>query len=342
MGRVSADQPEPAADPDGTTVVRIDRTGHDHAERRSRLAEEARALIVRALVPSLRDDRFDEPWPPDGLVAAIDHSGGDHSGGEPTGYLGGTVDRGRFQLSGLLAEPDGGATPGDADIDGPVPEAVLEQAERLWAALQPAVLDSGAEMVELWGHVARPWHAELARRHGLTEARALHQLRCPLPIDVDATPVDSRPFRPGHDEDALIRVNNRAFAAHPDQGGMTRATIEEAAARSWFDPDGIRLLDDPERPGLLAGFCWTKIHEPVTEGQPRLGEIYAIGIDPDHHGRGLGAPMTAAGLAWLAGQGLTTGMLYVEADNEPALRTYHRLGFSHHRTDRAWHRAVAR
>jgi len=47
-----------------------------------------------------------------------------------------------------------------------------------------------------------------------------------------------------------------------------------------------------------------------------------------------------AGLAWLHDQGLTTGMLYVEADNEPAVRTYVRLGFSVVRTDRAWGRAL--
>jgi mycothiol synthase len=153
-------------------------------------------------------------------------------------------------------------------------------------------------------------------------------------------PVESRPFEMERDADALIRVNNRAFASHPDPGGMPRQRLADAAAQPWFDADGIRLLDDPDRPGALAGFCWTKIHEPVSDGQPRLGEIYAIGIDPDHHGKGLGVPMTAAGLQWLADQGLTDGMLYVEADNEPALRTYDRLGFHHHRTDRAWQKAI--
>jgi mycothiol synthase len=106
--------------------------------------------------------------------------------------------------------------------------------------------------------------------------------------------------------------------------------------------DGVRLNDDPDRPGHLAGFCWTKVHEPLAPGQPRLGEIYAIGVDPSRHGQGLGVPMTGAGLRWLAGQGLTTGMLYVEADNQPALATYDRIGFRHHRTDRAWHRLAVR
>ena len=82
--------------------------------------------------------------------------------------------------------------------------------------------------------------------------------------------------------------------------------------------------------------CWTKIHDAEA-----LGEIYAIGVDPDFHGQGLGVPMTAAGLDWLHAQGLQIGMLYVEGDNEPAIRTYQKLGFEIARTDMAWERTIA-
>jgi mycothiol synthase len=105
-------------------------------------------------------------------------------------------------------------------------------------------------------------------------------------------------------------------------------------AEPWFDADGFLLH---ERDGRLAGFCWTKVHpaEPAL-GDPPMGEIYAIAIDPDFHGQGLGGPMTLAGLAWLAAQGLTVGMLYVESDNHPAVRTYERIGFTVHHVDRAY------
>lgn len=298
------------------------------------LRQAARSALDLALAPELRDDRFGDPWPPDGLVAAFEVDGD----GRATGYIGGAVDRGRLQLDGLLAEvPDIGSTAENRDGTGPA-QPPGRRADRLWWSLEPTMTGSGATSIELWGRPARPWHEALATSQTMTEVRALHQLRCRLPIGIELPRLDDRPFVPGRDEDALIRVNNRAFASHPDQGGMTRDTLSRAAAEPWFDPEGIRLLDDPDRPGRPVGFCWTKIHPPVSEGQPRLGEIYAIGIDPDHHGQGLGAPMTAAGLRWLADQGLTDGMLYVEADNEPALRTYGRLGFAHHRTDRAWRR----
>lgn len=267
----------------------------------------------------MRDDRFLDWTPPPGLVAAIAESGG-----QPIAYLGGSVDRERLRLDGLIVSSR------SAGADGPMLLAAL------YHALGPSIAASKAKNVELWGKPAEPWHRSLAEREGFDELRSLHQLRCSLPLDGPV--LATRPFVPGQDEERLLRVNNRAFASHPDQGNLTVEDLAAAATQPWYDPDGIRLYEDPADPDVLAGFCWTKIHEPIADGEPALGEIYAIGVDPDHHGKGLGKPMTAAGLAWLADAGLTTGMLYVEADNEPALATYYKLGFELHRTDTAWHR----
>ena len=278
-------------------------------------------MLDGALEPSLRDDRFAGWQPPSDLVAAVAHVGD-----QPIAFLGGVVDRGRLQLDGLIVSASA------EGAEGPMLLAALYQ------ALEPSIAATGAETIELWGKPAKSWHRSLAQRQGFDELRSLHQLRCALPLD--APVLETRAFVPGQDEQRLLAVNNRAFASHPDQGNLTVEDLAEAAGQPWFDPEGIRLYDDPDDPERLAGFCWTKIHEPVASGQPRLGEIYAIGIDPDHHGKGLGKPMTAAGLAWLSDAGLTTGMLYVEADNEPALRTYDKLGFRRHRTDSAWHRRV--
>ena len=287
------------------------------------IVQQATAVLDGALAPAKRDDRFQNWTPADDLVAAIALTGE-----TPIGFLGGAMDRDRLQLDALIVES------WSEGIQAPMLMAAMYQ------ALSPTIATSGAKTVELWGKPAESWHRSLAEREGFDELRALHQLRCTLPLDGPI--LDTRPFVPGQDEERLITVNNRAFAEHPDQGGMTVEDLTAAAAQPWFNPDGIRLYDDPADSDRLAGFCWTKIHEPIAAGEPALGEIYAIGVDPDHHGKGLGKPMTAAGLAWLAQQGLTTGMLYVEADNEPALRTYYKLGFEQHRTDRAWHKRAKR
>ena len=92
----------------------------------------------------------------------------------------------------------------------------------------------------------------------------------------------------------------------------------------WFDPKGFLIA---ERDGEMIGFHWTKVHP---DG---LGEVYVVGVDPDRQGGGLGRALTVAGLRHLYAQGLRTVLLYVEADNAPALAVYRRLGFTDWKTD---------
>ena len=75
---------------------------------------------------------------------------------------------------------------------------------------------------------------------------------------------------------------------------------------------------------------------------PPAGEIYAIAVDPDFAGRGLGLPLTNAGLEYLHRQrGMTAGMLYVESDNAPANRIYQKLGFRLAQVNRAYRADIA-
>lgn len=173
----------------------------------------------------------------------------------------------------------------------------------------------------------------VAHAVGLTAHRDLLQMRRTLPVSANhplrlsAPEVVTRSFRPGLDDQAWIRVNNRAFADHPDQGRETASTLGARIAGEWFDPHGFLVADDPRRPGELAGFCWTKVH-PASGVEPALGEIYVIGVDPSRRGEGLGPSFVLAGLGHLAASGLHTANLYVDADNEPARRLYDRLGFT--------------
>lgn len=156
-------------------------------------------------------------------------------------------------------------------------------------------------------------------------------MRRPLPADDPPTGFETRPFHPGEDDAAFLHVNNRAFGGHHEQGAWDATTLAERTAEPWFEADGFRLH---ERDGRLAGFCWTKIH---TDTDPALGEIYVIAVDPDFAGLGLGRALTLAGLAWLATQGITEGMLYVDASNEPALKLYRALEFTVDHVDRGYY-----
>ncbi len=146
-------------------------------------------------------------------------------------------------------------------------------------------------------------------------------MRVPLPLAEHPewpAGVSVRAFVPGRDDADWLRVNNRAFAGHPDQGGWVESTLQRRMAEPWFDPAGFLLAFDRDR---LAGFCWTKVHEPGSGTRAALGEIYVIGVDPDRQGTGLGRALTVGGLDHLAhDRDCPVGMLYVDGANRARAR----------------------
>ncbi len=215
--------------------------------------------------------------------------------------------------------------------------------ELLSAALG-VIASQGGGHVHLWVPKPSPIDDAVAEAVGMRRGRDLVQMRRPLPVTEESPVIKVRPFRPGEDELAWLEVNNRAFRGHPEQGSWDLATIQERERQPWFDPGGFVLH---ERDGRLAGFCWTKVHEPVDDLMPgddpseeglsrELGEIYVIAVDPDFQGHGLGRQLVLAGLASLFERGVRVGMLYVDHDNEAARRLYLSLGFTDDHTDRAY------
>lgn len=187
----------------------------------------------------------------------------------------------------------------------------------------------------IWVHGTTPERQVAMEAAGYTSNRTLLQMFCELPNT--STDIKTRAFT-ADDIDAYVEVNNRAFSWHPEQSGMTADAVRSDMAEPWFDAEGFLLhfIDDE-----LAGFCWTKVHDDVGEGEgagERAGEIYVIAVDPKFHGRGLGKAMTLAGLQYLSSLGITIGMLYVESDNEAAVATYEKLGFTVGRSDTLWRR----
>jgi mycothiol synthase len=143
-----------------------------------------------------------------------------------------------------------------------------------------------------------------------------------------------RTFVVDQDEQAVVEVNRRAFSWHPEQGRMTVADVRAREAEPWFDPAGFLLaVDQSDR---LLGFHWTKIHrrrpsrqaEPTSAVEGEIGEVYVVGVDPAAQGGGLGSALTLAGLHHLRTRGQHSVMLYVEADNDAAVRVYEKLGFA--------------
>jgi mycothiol synthase len=180
--------------------------------------------------------------------------------------------------------------------------------------------------LRVWAHGDHPAARILAARHGLEPVRTLLQLRAAIR---DARPAarssgtEVAAFRPGIDDAAWLAVNAAAFASHPEQGRLTQNDLDARKAEEWFEPLDFLLLRDGDE---LIGFCWLKV-----EGD--IGEFYAVGIAPHRQGEGLGRVLVEAGFARLAARGIRTASLYVEADNEPALRLYRSFGFGDYTVD---------
>jgi len=218
-------------------------------------------------------------------------------------------------------------------VDPEQPDAEAVRSELLDAAVASA-REGGADELRYW---VTQHHDDLggeATALGFAAERDLLQLRVDLPVGGERLPFEPgfsfRTFRPGHDEQAWLEVNNRAFARHPEQGHWELDTLLAREATPWFDPDGFFLCEAGD--GRLAGSNWTKVHADLT---PTVGEIYVISVDPDFQGLGLGRALALTGLDWLAARA-PTGMLYVDASNTGAVELYRTLGFHEDHVDRCY------
>ena len=192
--------------------------------------------------------------------------------------------------------------------------------------------DDAGQLLSLESEPATEADAAEARAAGLSLVRCNQQLRVALPLADSTPPLKTRAFALGADDDAFLRVNNLAFAWHPDQSDRTHDQLNELVQEPWFDAEGFLLH---EIDGTLAGFCWTRVH-PETATDPQLGEIFVIAVDPAFHGQGLGRSLTIAGLAFLSSKSVEVGMLHVEHDNVPAKSLYRDLGFVEHDSHCWW------
>jgi mycothiol synthase len=215
------------------------------------------------------------------------------------------------------------------------------------ALLDRLVEHAGDRELSVWAHGDLPGSAELLASRGFERARVLLQMRRDLAgVDPDPRPalpegVLVQAFRPGRDEDAWLRVNSRAFAHHPEQGSWTAEDLRLREAEPWFDAAGFLLAwrGDPDAGGVLLGSHWTKVHPPGDVADEPVGEVYVLGVDPDAQGLRLGRALTDLGLAHLRGRGLGQVLLYVEEDNEAAVRLYESRGFRRFSVDVSWRRA---
>ena len=198
--------------------------------------------------------------------------------------------------------------------------------------------DAAAEPPNLqaWAHGNLPAAQALAHSRGLQVTRKLVVMgiggeelaAVARPEDVPLTALNYSEsvakWRQEFVEEQWLKANNEAFSWHPEQGGWDIDRLHRGMEADWFDPADVLFLWDTTGESVLAGFHWTKWH---AEETPGFGEVYVVGLASDYRGKKLGGPLLQIGLRRMVEKGAQRVILYVEADNEPALKAYERLGF---------------
>lgn len=190
--------------------------------------------------------------------------------------------------------------------------------------------NESATRIDLWAYNDSTASKHMARAFSFKEVRRLlHMHRHPGEPPQPAAPEGAslRTFRSGEDE-MLVRLNNRIFEGHPEQGAWTLEDFRARAQQKWFNPTDILVL---QVHGVPAGFCWVKVEERGTEG--RVGEIYVIGTTPEYRGRGLGRFLLSKALQHLSSRRINAVAVYVDESNAAAVRLYESFDFHHHHVD---------
>jgi mycothiol synthase len=178
--------------------------------------------------------------------------------------------------------------------------------------------EEGGTALRVW--IFHPGVVATAISLGFREERQLLRLERRLPVIEKADypdGVEVSTFRPGLDTQQLLELNRLAFANHPENGTWGERDVADRMGQEWFSPRNVLMAWRGDR---LVGFNWLKQVD-------QLGEIYVLAVDPALQGGGLGRALVLDGLQRLSDLGCELACLYVDADNQRALRLYRSLGF---------------
>ncbi|MFC5339116.1 mycothiol synthase [Leucobacter denitrificans] len=249
----------------------------------------------------------------------------------------------------------------NAEVTAPIAVGVLGQGEvdlvvdprergrGVGSAALGTLLEKAPDALLAWAHGDNPAADALLAGAGFSPIRSLFRMAldpAKLPT-ANSNPYATklpegftlRSFGGADDPAEWVRVNAAAFADHPEQGRVTEADFALMREEPWFDPHDLLLLEDADV--RLAGFTWIKtVVDSDDEATGTETELYAIGVDPEHAGLGLGRALLDATLARMATHSPERVTLYVDGENERAVRMYEAVGFTVDSRSRQWRRGA--
>ena len=192
--------------------------------------------------------------------------------------------------------------------------------------------------LRLWAHGDSAQANSFAHSRGFVRERRLLQMRrslyAPLPRPLLPDAITVRSFQAGIDDKPWLALNAEAFAHLPDQGTWSMRDLQIRLSEPWFDAQGLLVAVNAQ--GQLVGTHWTKAHgasHHADHSHEQIGEVYVLGVADSARGTGLGRALTILGLEYLRDLGLGAVMLYVDEANQPAIKVYEGLGFTHWDSD---------
>ncbi|MDG4763846.1 GNAT family N-acetyltransferase [Solwaraspora sp. WMMD406] len=141
-------------------------------------------------------------------------------------------------------------------------------------------------------------------------------------------------LRPAHLDDVIPvgylhhRSRRDAYRGIVSDEALTAVSAESTAGwwvERWTYERHTHLLTVAEHDGHLVGFSYLGPHE---DGDPHLGELYAIHVDPARLRTGIGRLLIHHARTALRDQGHDHAVLWVLTANTQARRFYERDGWS--------------
>ncbi len=117
---------------------------------------------------------------------------------------------------------------------------------------------------------------------------------------------------------------------HSEQNSSAEVQVSRESLEQWLPAtaasfQGRNHIYAARLNGRVVGFCWCVIFDPGTGLEGEVAELY---VEPGARGQGLAGRLVQAAVELFKRERVTFACVWTRPENETAVRTYRRAGFS--------------